>query len=503
MFAVAALALAACTSDEVALQQAPAQQDGTPVNFDVYVPRTATRAGLPGNNGTEYGVTTASLQTGVHSTAGFGVFGYYTSNGEYDTNNSTPNFMYNQQVKYKAGGTLSEWTYEPVKYWPNEYGDAAKSDDLDHVTFFAYAPWVDVTVNTGVPVIDDTWTDEKKAQEQKLNITQITKNTETGDPVIKYVVDTKPNTSVDLLWGVAADDAKVIKMDGSTPQATPGCPFINIEKPGCVTNAEAKLKWNFKHALAMLNVQIVMAVDTKTGPDEKPGTYTGASNYQIGTEGDGTVDKFTKVFLRHITFDGGFAMQGALNLHSETDGVTSVADAMPNWKDYDGTKELNFEPVTFFDGLKDGKEGTTNNIQKNEKPQGLNPILLEKATATTWEAKDAGIPTDAFVNLFDGATNATDPIYVIPSGDKLNVEVLYDVLTQDEKLAGLLSDAKTHGSAIENKIYKEDVFGGNIEAGKRYTLKIIVGLESVKFEAVVTDWVEGNDNQQIVLPENK
>jgi hypothetical protein len=508
MFAVAALALAACTSDDVALQQAPAQQDATPVNFDVYVPRTVTRAGAAGNQGGVYGITTASLSDPAteHGKAGFGVFGYYTSNGEYDTNNSTPNYMYNQQVKHSNGTSFLNWTYEPVKYWPNEYGDAAKSDDLDHVTFFAYAPWVDVTVNTGVPVSTGT-TPEEKEQEQKLNITQITKNTETGDPVIKYVVDTKPNTSVDLLWGVAAADAQVIDM-AQNPQATPGNTFLNITKPGCVTNDQAMLKWNFKHALAMLNVQIVMAVDTKTGGDEKPGSYTGASAHPLGTEGDASADKFTKVFLRHITFDGGFAMQGALNLHSEdvdaaiTDPAERVRKAVPNWKDYDGTKELQFAPVTFYDGLKDGKEGTTNNIQKNEKPQGLNPILLEKATETTWEDKAAGIPTNAFVNLFDGATNATDPIYVIPSGEKLNVEILYDVLTQDEKLAGLLSDAKTHGSAIENKIYKEDVFGGNIEAGKRYTLKIIVGLESVKFEAVVSDCVEGYDNKQIVLPEN-
>ena len=503
MFAVAALALAACTSDDVALQQAPAQAEGTPVNFDVYVPRSVTRAGAAGGYDIAegYGITTATLSdlTHEHGKAGFGVFGFYTSNGDYDGNNSTPNFMYNQQVKHSATSTLSDWTYEPVKYWPNEYGDAAKSDDVDKLTFFAYAPWVDVTVSTGVPVVDETATDEEKAQIQKLNITQLTKNTETGDPIVKYVVDTKPATSVDLLWGVAADDATVVDMQG-VEQAIAGQPFINITKQGDVTG---KVKWNFKHALAMLNVQIVMAVDVPTGGESSPGTYNPTTSYEIGQEGEGTIDKFTKVFLRSITFDGGFAMQGALNLHSD-EGTTSVADAVPNWKDYDGSKELQFEPVTFYDGLKDGKEGTTNNIQKNEKPQGLNPVLLETATETTWEAKAAGIPTNAYVNLFDGAAgDPKAPIYVIPSGDVLNVSVLYDVLTQDEKLAGLLSDSKTHGSLIQNKIYEENVFGTAIEAGKRYTLKIIVGLESVKFEAEVTPWEEGNDDQQIDLPENK
>jgi hypothetical protein len=64
--------------------------------------------------------------------------------------------------------------------------------------------------------------------------------------------------------------------------------------------------------------------------------------------------------------------------------------------------------------------------------------------------------------------------------------MLYDVMTKDEKLAGLLSDNKTHGSAIENKISKET--GVTIQAGKSYIIKIVVGLESVKFTVEVTDW---------------
>jgi hypothetical protein len=510
MFAAVAAMMAACSSsDEVAQLQDAKQQGLNPVNFSFYTPRSITRAGLPGGyvagdglNG--YGVTTTSITTGnakKHETAGIGMFGFFTNNGEYDTNSSTPNFMYNQQVLYTAnpkfaGTTAGTWTYEPVKYWPNEYGDAAKADDVDRLSFFCYAPYIDVDVTNGTPVVTSAMTDEEIYQEQKLNITQLSKNTATGDPIVKYVVDTKPSTSVDLLWGVAADDATVKSLNDDSEQAAAGNPFLNLVKQNDVTG---DLKWTMKHALAMLNVQIVMAVDAPTAK-----AYDPATSNVIGQEGeDGTTDNFTKVYLRSITFENGFAMQGALNLHSET--AADVASALPNWKDYDGVKEIAFDQaVTFYDGLKDGKEGTTNNIQKNEKPQGLNPVLLEEATATTWEAKKAGIPTDAFVNLFDGANgDPKAPIYVIPSGEDMNVIIEYDIQTQDEKLAATLSDALNHGSAIANKIYKENVFGQGIEPGKFYSLKIIVGVESVKFEVEVLPWVDGNPDEETELPENK
>ena len=581
LFAVIAASLAACSSDELAGNNTPEVSKDVPVNFDVYVPRTITRAGLPGGTTTgtpnTYGVTTETLQTGRHAKAGFGVFGYFTNNGDYDANTSTPNFMYNEQVTYTtATGTLAQWTYEPVKYWPNEFGDAAQSDDLDKVSFFAYAPYVDVTATTGTPVTSgktesaptppdvvpfapeqvlitaepyNSWTvekweeqrvkygitafadpstptnDEKQTvldavigydatahtayvnyrdntlptyrakkleydiksaeQDQKINITQLTRNSTTGDPMVKYMVDFKPVTSVDLLWGVAADGASYEGMDGK--KVLPGSCFIDLTKQNDVTK---KVKWNFKHALAMLNVQICTVVDAKTS--------AGKGTIEIGTEGDNTVDKKTKVWLRSITF-GGIATQGALNLHSED--VASVDAAVPVWKDYDGSRELTFSEVTLYDGLKDGKEGTTNNLQKNEKPQGLNPTLIQL------DALSEGVPIK-LTNLFYGQTNTwneedlTAPVYVIPSDEQMDITVVYDIETEDPNLAGLLADGKTHGSSIQNKIKKENIFSGTkIEAGKMYTVKIYLGIESVKFDVTVTNWVDGAEAQP-ELPKN-
>lgn len=503
-FAAIAAMFAACSSEELADQNVQKDANGTPLNFTVYTQR-ATRAGVPGNSADGYGVTTSTLKTGAHN-VGFGVFGYYTSDGQYDTDNSTPNFMYNEQVTWNG---KEAWTYEPVKYWPNEFGDAAKSDDIDYLTFFAYAPWTEVEVSTGVPpVVTDA------VQDQQLNITGITKNTATGDPVIKYVVDTKPTTSVDLLWGVAGVDngAALETTGGWTGNGTQyssiandpaelkaGNTFVNLTKEQVAKNG--KVAWNFKHALARLNVQIITVVDQATEDGTGHVAPENIQNVEIGTNGDGSVDNATKVYLRSIGLTG-FTMKGALNLHSEDVGTGGVAAAEPNWKDYDGVSDLTYDDaVTFYDGLKDGKEGTSNNIQKNEKPNGLNPVLLETSEAT-WAAKAAGIPTADFVNLFDGANTADDPIYVIPTGEPMNINVVYDVQTADKNLSGVLSDGVTTGSAVENKIYKDDIFGAPIEAGKAYVVKIYVGLTSVKFEAIVTDWDVTTPAEDVDLPKN-
>lgn len=553
-FAAAAAMMAACsnTDELTSLQNVPENNQQAPIAFDVYAGKTVTRAGLPGGVTVEagkniYGVTTSSLATGIHSKAGFGVFGYYTSNDRFDTNSSTPNFMYNQPVTYDGTVTTPAWTYEPAKYWPNEFGDAAQSDDVDYLSFFAYAPFVDVTYNTGIPVAktlagtdeaavnadpenkildadalkligakettfaawktanyDALSEDEARTilqtlldeQLQKFNITQLNKNTQTGDPIVKYVVDTKPATSVDLLWGVAQHDNGYKGEHGE--EIVEGCPYVDLTKQNDVTK---KIKWYFKHALAQVNVQIVLANDAKTAA-----TYDPATGKPLGTEGDGTLEakKLSGVFVRSITFNG-FAMKGALNLHSEP--ATSVGNAKPYWLAYDGTNEIQFEPVTFHDGLKDGKEGTTNNIQKGEGKCVLNPVLIQKSSvAGTGALANQGIPTDAYVNLFDGANgDVTAPIYVIPSGEPLDVTIAYDVETIDENLAGLLSDNINHGSAIQNVISKTDILQGTamptIEPGYSYTIKIIVGVESVKFDVVVTPYTTV-DAKEIDLPAN-
>jgi hypothetical protein len=140
LFAAAAAMITACSETDVLENSATlAESNEAPVTFDVYAQRNITRAGTPG-----------TLDNNNIGKVGFGVFGYWTKGSEYNTN-ATPNFMYNQKVitsESPATGT-SKWSYEPVKYWPNEFGSAAISDEVDMVTFFAYAPWTEIEPTTG------------------------------------------------------------------------------------------------------------------------------------------------------------------------------------------------------------------------------------------------------------------------------------------------------------------------------------------------------------------
>ena len=181
----------------------------------------------------------------------------------------------------------------------------------------------------------------------------------------------------------------------------------------------------------------------------------------------------------------------------------------PNWMNYDGT-DLTAGNVTFYDGLKDGKEGYTDNINTNEKPLGLNPELIEEPTTTTWAAKRQGIPTQKYANLFAGAIDdpattdkdeaATASIFVIPTNERMAITVIYDIMTRDTLLSQNLSDGFTKGSRVQNKI-SQTLEGLKLQAGKSYTIKLVVGIESVKVTVDVKDFIDPVV-QKVDLPYN-
>ncbi len=530
-FAAAAAMMAACSeNDQLALNQDLQSQQDKGIQFSVYTNRAVTRAGQAGSLNTE------ALKEGD----GIGVFAYHTNNSKYDERTSLPNFMYNQNVKFDAANNA--WTYDPVKYWPNEFGKNAVSEDIDYVSFFAYAPYVAVNPTTGIPVVNYEDFDAEKfaaylgykagaindgveaasavedfrakegykeatetgddaidalkmlfaKQQQGKNITSITRNGDKGDPIVRYVVDTNPQTSVDLLWGVAADGDFQGLADGQAAITAGNC-YLDLSKQIGTTDS---IKWKFYHALSKLNVQIIAAADVVT---------EGTEAYAPEEAED--LAKATKIYLRSIDFTG-FATRGALNLHSEE--ATVDYKVKPNWMNYDGT-DLTAGNVTFYDGLKDCKEGYTDNINTNENPRGLNPVLIEEPTTTTWADKQQGIPTTEYVNLFAGAIDdpetedneaTTAPIFVIPTNERMTITVVYDIMTRDTLLSQNLSDGFTKGSRVQNKI-SQTLQDLKLEAGKAYTIKLVVGIESVKVTVEVEDWTDYEGGEQKVdLPYN-
>ena len=480
--AVAALALASCSSENDVVQdqpQAPAEQEA--VSFDAYAERGVTRSGWAGS------LNITQLKQTVENGGGFGVFGYYTDNNDYDQRN-TPNFFYNQLVKWEG----SAWTYSPIKYWPNEYGTNATSDDQDKVSYFAYAPYVDV-----IPTSGKLKNTENNAEQ--WGITGMTRNNNQGDPILKYIGSFDSKYSVDLCWGVIDNgDTNWDIVQSGTTQTTDmkaGKPWLNVYRPA-LTNQ--RVRFTFKHATAQMKVNIDADVDI--------------TNHNHAN----AVDKKTRVWVRQVKFTG-FAMKGALNLNNENAYT-------PLWLDYNGQNDIVSEDMVVYDGRKDGKEGVSGAVASNEKTTGLNPTLVQDGVYanvtdgnTVYEDNDmkvigsdnttarAGV-TSTTVNLFkDSSDTPSGLFHVIPTGDDVEIEIIYDIETVDENLSQNLSDGQTKGSSIENRITQKITFGAadakKLIAGHSYTINLHLGLNSVKFDATVGDWIY-EPTQDVDLPAN-
>ena len=366
--------------------------DSVAVGFEAYVTR-ATKAGQTGD------LTTDNLKT-----AGFGVLGY-SSNGIPFNERLTPDFMYNQPVTCPAG----TWTYDPIKYWPNE--------ENDRVSFFAYAPFVEVTPATGLV-----------AAEPESGILGLSHYLAEGDPQVWYRTTLTPGKDVDLCWGL---------------------PFLNQAKQ----HTNERLQFEFHHALSQLNVQIDADMDVAS-------------------------QTTTRVYIRSVTFTG-FMIHGTLNLNSTGE---------PIWDDISGKERPRREPVTVTDGRIDGEEGRTGAVDVNEKLAKLNPLIIQ---TKPYDALENDGVKETSANLFDKA-DETVPVLVVPlAGTPMNVTIVYDVETVDNGLE-LLSDGVTHGLSIENRITRQILLDNgdplSLEAGKKYTVKLHLGLTGVKFSASVGEW---------------
>ena len=425
--------VAACTAlpreEQVTLQGNPDE-----VAFSAYLNRSTTKAGAVGE-----------LKTDGLQTAGFGVFGYHTDNALY-SQAALPNFMYNTKV------STSNWTYSPIKYWPNEFGENASSEAIDRLTFFAYAPWVEVNSSTGaLKVTEDPG---NASTSHSTGITRLSRATDTGDPMVSYVASFNPASSVDLTWGVAKE---AFNNSAGTSEGTndiaANTPYINVARP----SAGKTIDFTFQHALAALNVTV-----------------------DANVAGEALKANQTRIYVRSVTFEG-FAGEGSLNLNS------TVA-AGPQWVNYFANGALSTESVTIYDGRRDGREATS--ADANEKPSNLNPVIIQ---STTYAAGAKAGVTATAVNLFNSATS-TAPVYVIPTGDKLKVTIAYDVETRDPKILGTyLADGIEHGSVVENTITK--TIDLTMEAGKKYVVALHLGLNSVDFDADITAWGDGEDTE--------
>lgn len=479
--AVALFLFVACSGENDLTAETPtAQQKETPSNaigFDAYLNRTTTRAGWAGN-----------LETGDLQGSGFGVFAYY-GDGDLYSENLVPNFMYNQYVQYD---NETGWGYEPVKYWPNEHGSSAVSMGVDRVTFFAYAPYVGVDPASGqlTSYYDNTIVTSSRGDKyERLNetgITWLSRNGKGGDPYVRYVTSFEPDKCVDICYGVAKSDftSSVDNGDGIN-HIEAGEPYLNVAKP----TTDAKIDFLFKHALAKLNVKVDADVDV-AGHDES----------------DNFVGNMTRVWIRSITFDG-VAQRGFMNMRTG------------EWYSMMDNTKISKASVTIHDGRRDGAEAIADDTY--EEPLGLNPKLVQSNEYETTTYTANGVTAYETFKVKDNIDPATTPtgvkrqyqnlfgsngsIMVIPANEQLKVTIVYDVETADATLPYYLSDAKTKGSTIENKITKAITLGSSplkLEAGKAYNINLHLGMTSVTFTANAASWESATNADDTWLPQN-
>lgn len=513
MMAAAALALAACTSDDLSIndEKQVAQVGNVPVAFDTYISSNTngtTRAGETPVTYKGYGAfTTDNLRYGTDKIGGFGVFASYYPEEKYEFAKSSAeyNFMYNQWVKFKSEGV---WEYTPLLYWPNETsktsddydvtdqqtGNTAKAEHLDRVSFFAYAPYVvlDEDATAGIDPTDGKVyvSSETKAYGSVL----FPKVDGKGEPVIKYVMGKKPETSEDLLWAVAPyGGLKYTAVNGDQVDIAYGTSFIDLVKPAVNT----KIKFLFQHALTALKMSIQAAVDVVEPKEAQK------------------LDENTKIYVNSIVIksndDGGngFATLGTLSLLNREEGKDAN---IPNWSSLTQTI-VDGKSSLVISGLSDIND-TESELANNANIQ-LNPELYagvigqgyaDAADNNDWDFSNTDIPgvrekeTDVFVKKDGFASDLLMFIPVLAEGYgystakdlDVTVTIDYDVVTKGSNVKG--------GYVVVNNKISKDIKLPKYRNGRIYKLKLILGMTSVQLEAEASDWTEVG--QEVDLPRN-
>jgi len=476
ILSLAALSLAACSSED-AFNMDDLKQKGeeqakladVPVSFGSYIGTAGgTRAGATGEQ------TTSKLQT-----YGFGVFAYntktssLTSGTAFDT--YKPDFMWNQKVTYQS----SNWTYTPVKYWPNGIdaanfpnspSNSATEEATQYLSFFAYAPYADqVELNSTTYTLNPTTgefengSNNYSTQDGASGILKYTHNSTAGDPKVTYKLASSRTLSenVDLLWGTRGQ-ATYIETDGTPNTAELGTYNVNLTKQ----TVQERVKFLFKHALAKFGgLKVVADID---GNSSSPGTAG------FGTKPDETLITLNSLSIKDKS--GTIGTGGEFDLATGTWSVTSTLS--------DGTE--------LFDGT-----GGTNVMNDKVWEPSSTPVW----ETNKWTTPDGGVLSSELRDVY----STYDPLLFIPgaTAPQLTVVLSYTVRTYDTKLdPATASNNEGTWSKVTQTITNSITFPAALDPNKSYTLVMHIGLTSVKFSAEVSGWDDAATTEVIWLPSN-
>ena len=504
-------------------------------SFGTYMGRaTTTRA--YGDGFYSGGQITNSEYTGAansHSLkdAQFGVFGYYTGTTEFATwktggtgsvYTATPNFMYNQQITWD--NTKGLWTYTPAKYWPNGIdaangganpsNTATEANADQKLSFFAYAPYtahLTTTTNaTNKPESGDVGAVATKIVTEAVDANQATgivamsKNTETADIQLKYVLDAASEaTAVDMLWGLRGQN-NYQQTSNTANTVDPLGSAYNTDLTKQLVGE--KVKFLFKHALARVGgstsstttasgnqscgLKVVVDVDGNSanplaGADNQTANF--ASNFDNAK---------TLVTIKDVKIRDKYTYS-----HETGTTISETKSDFLTWGWFDIVTGEWTKTGTDL-SLTTSSNGSIYNVEADNtgtSPKfALNDAIKEvdsdisNASGNDWTSTTrkthSGVTTSP-QNVY--ADNQDVPGLLLIPGTGTNtiyVTVDYLVRTADSNLSTGFTQIE---QTITNKV---ELDGTILKPNKFYTLVMHLGLTTVKFEAIVADWSNAGGN---------
>ena len=539
-----ALVMGACTDSETLSDGLNIGTTGAPedaLSFSTYLGRSKkeTRAGATGNIDTE-------VLKGADY--GFGVFAFYTGTDNYTdfrTQNgagktSYPNFMYNQKVTYNPTSTseITKWEYSPIKYWPNDVQNG-KVDDQENdentkpatssekyggkVSFFAYAPYVEVSqggspalIDNGIPTTGSTTTGILKLSGNKWN--GASSQDRFSDPYLLYAIPTNYSDDfVDLLWGTKGGTNQNVNNESNKGVTGPGVQGVSttdyastlLEK--YVTNADLTkqtttgvIGFLFKHALSKVGGSYQ---GDEEGDDEDKNTPTNGLMVVLdlddeGEESGADLEAFdtplndktpykTKVTIRDIQITAKMLQKDADGKKPGQDGYTPTYYKTNQGYLNLATGQWDFSSVNESTDNSDEALTITHNVTSNSSETAVQTASSGELSENIAEPSSVSEGATGFANdLPIGVTTTPKNVYEDEGNalvffpqtyPELTITIDYLVRTYDLNLAN-------EYSAVGQKITKTLTFTNPVELNKMYNILIHLGLTSVKFTATVDDW---------------
>jgi len=544
--ATLAIALAACSEQDDFTQadvvNAAVENADVPVQFDTYMgsARNATRAYLGDPAYTGGPITNGGADgTKKLKDVGFGVFAYHSGTATFGAGgwstwnpgqnplasvNKQPNFMYNEKVTWTAA---KGWSYDNVKYWPNGIdlanvagtpSNTATEQAPQYLSFFAYAPYVDVQAayatddKPTTPAVTDAMTTGVTSA-NTYGIVAMSKNSESTDMQLKYAFNAATNgaselNAVDMLWGLRGQLAySETDIDNNTVTTLGNSYNTDLTKQ----TVSERVKFLFKHALAKVGgstntstsasgnqicgLKVVVDVDKNSsvaGSGQSAQTDYFASDFTNET---------TLVTIKSIKIRDKYSY--AFETNTSTTEISDFAAA--GWFDImqgEWTKSMASaaSPGITYSVEADNQQASVDNAT----PYSLNLDIMEPKTAYSVDNDEisagkwnitgtTGVTLEA-KNVY--ADENVPGLLLIPgnNANTLYVTVDYFVRTIDPKLSwdgDGVTDTRTdlQFTEVEQVITNKVELDGNLlDPNKFYTLVMHLGLTSVKFEAIVADW---------------